>query len=404
MMLPKVPYYTIDGDTKTGLRKLKNGLADFENMGFASALNEDPVSYANAQLNVLRELLADEPLWMSYADEITGLFVKEYFLRTILFAANDSLWEVLNLDDFFVQFKNMQKVLQDVFPYWIDNDYLYGLGRNYLNIIKAANMDIESAEQLGMLLKDVAILGLPPAVSIVMPTYNRGENLLQTIPKILNQTYENFELIVVDDGSTDNTSEVMGVFSDERIKYIKLEENGGQSKARNMGIENATYNFIAFADSDDFWAEKKLEVQMSRFLKESESGFCYCAYTYHDENEKELTVPRKNIARVRKEGYIYPELLRRNMVGTPSLIVKKECIAAVGGFNEEIDCLEDWEFVLRLARSYQASFCPEELFDVFEKTDRVSKKTREDGDEAMKKFYSNFEKDRKLFGMEDDVF
>lgn len=404
MMLPKVPYYTIDGDAKTGLRKLKNGLADFENMGFASALNEDPVSYANAQLNVLRELLADEPLWMSYADEITGLFVKEYFLRTILFVANDSLWEVLNLDAFFVQFKNMQKVLQEVFPYWIDNDYLYGLGRNYLNIIKAANMDIESAEQLGMLLKDVAILGLPPAVSIVMPTYNRGENLLQTIPKILNQTYENFELIVVDDGSTDNTSEVMGVFSDERIKYIKLEENGGQSKARNVGIENATYNFIAFADSDDFWTEKKLEVQMSRFLKESESGFCYCAYTYHDENDKELTVPRKNIARVRKEGYIYPELLRRNMVGTPSLIVKKECIAAVGGFNEEIDCLEDWEFVLRLARNYQASFCPEELFDVFEKTDRVSKKTREDGDEAMKKFYSNFEKDRKLFGMEDDVF
>ena len=404
MMLPKVPYYTIDGDTKTGLRKLKNGLADFENMGFASALNEDPVSYANAQLNVLRELLADEPLWMSYADEITGLFVKEYFLRTILFAANDSLWEVLNLDAFFVQFKNMQKVLQEVFPYWIDNDYLYGLGRNYLNIIKAANMDIESAEQLGMLLKDVAILGLPPAVSIVMPTYNRGENLLQTIPKILNQTYENFELIVVDDGSTDNTSEVMGVFSDERIKYIKLEENSGQSKARNVGIENATYNFIAFADSDDFWTEKKLEVQMSRFLKESESGFCYCAYTYHDENDKELTVPRKNIARVRKEGYIYPELLRRNMVGTPSLIVKKECIATVGGFNEEIDCLEDWEFVLRLARNYQASFCPEELFDVFEKTDRVSKKTREDGDEAMKKFYSNFEKDRKLFGMEDDVF
>ena len=404
MMLPKVPYYTIEGDPKNGLRKLKTGVADFENMGFAAALNEDPVSYANVQLNLLRSLISDEPLWTKYSDEITGLFVKEYFLRTILFAANDSLREVLDAEGFYIQFKNMQKVLKEVFPYWIDNDHLYGLGRNYLNIIKAANMEIKDAGQLGMLLKDVAILGLPPAVSIVMPTYNRGLTLLQTIPKILNQTYENFELIVVDDGSTDNTSEVMGGFSDERIKYIKLKENRRQSKARNVGIENSACDYIAFADSDDFWDEKKLEVQMARFLKESDSGFCYCAYTYHDENEKEITVPRKDIARIRKEGYIYPELLRRNMVGTPSLIVKKECISTVGGFNEEIDCLEDWEFVLRLARNYQASFCPEELFDVYENTDWVSKKTREDGDKAMKKFYSNFEKDRKLFGMEDDVF
>ncbi len=404
MLTPKVPYHTIESDPKTELRRLKNGLVDFEKTGFASALSESPVEYADLQLKLVRNLIADESLWMSYADEITGLFVKEYFLRTVLMAANETLWETLDLPSFYIQFKNMQQVLRDVFPYWIDNDYIYGLGKNMLNIIKASNMEITGEEQLSMLLKDVAILGLPPAVSIVLPTYNRGEVLINSLPKILNQTYDNFELIIVDDGSTDNTREVLNLFGDQRIKLIALEKNGGQSKARNIGIQNASYNYIAFADSDDFWDETKLEVQMSRFLKEFASGFCYCSYTYHRTDGSELVVPRKNIAKVRKEGYIYPELLRRNLVGTPSLIVKKECIDAIGGFNEDINCLEDWEFALRLARNFHASFCPEPLFEAYEKTDDISTKTREEGELAMKKFYDNFEKDRVLFGMVDEVY
>lgn len=404
MLTPKIPYHSIEGEPKAELRKLKNGMADFEKLGFAAALSETPVEYANLQLRLVRELIADESLWMNYADEITGLFVKEYFLRTVLMAANENLWETFDVSGFFVQFKNMQRVLREVFPYWIDNDYIYGLGKNMLNILKASNMEIQDEEQLSMLLKDVAILGLPPAVSIVLPTYNRGDMLVNTLPKILNQTYENFELLIVDDGSTDNTKEVLKLFADDRIKYIELEQNGGQSKARNIGIQNASYNYIAFADSDDFWNETKLEVQMDRLLREFASGFCYCAYTYHREDESELVVPRKNIAKVRKEGYIYPELLRRNLVGAPSLVVKKECIDTIGGFNEALDCLEDWEFALRLARNYHASFCPEVLFDVYENSDQVSKKTRDEGDKAMKLFYENFEKDRVLFGMVDEVF
>ncbi|MCR5546727.1 MAG: glycosyltransferase [Lachnospiraceae bacterium] len=404
MLKPKIPYRTIEGKPTEELRKLKNSLIDFEELGFATGLNESPEVYANRQLELLRELIADEKLWMTYADEITGLFVKEYFLRTTLMAADEYLWETLNLSSFAVQFKNMQKVVNEVFPYWIDNDYLYSLGKNMLNILKAANMGELDEETLGMLLKDVAILGMPPSVSIIMPTYNRGEKLLNTIPKILNQTYDSFELIVVDDGSDDNTKEVLQMFGDDRIKYLKLEKNGGQAAARNAGIKQASFNYIAFADSDDFWDERKLEIQMDKFIKEKESGFCYCAYTYHDEEDKTYTVPKKEISKVRKEGYIYPELLRRNLVGTPSLIVKKECIDAIGGFNEELDCLEDWEFALRLARNFEAAFCPEELFDVYEDTDKVSTKTKADGEEAMKHFYDSFERDRELFGMVDEVF
>ena len=122
MLTPKIPYHSIEGEPKAELRKLKNGMADFEKLGFAAALSETPVEYANLQLRLVRELIADESLWMSYADEITGLFVKEYFLRTVLMAANENLWETFDVSGFFVQFKNMQRVLREVFPYWIDND------------------------------------------------------------------------------------------------------------------------------------------------------------------------------------------------------------------------------------------------------------------------------------------
>ena len=401
MLMPKVPFHTIEGDPKSELRRLKNGLVDFETLGFASALNESPIEYPTLQLNKVREVLADSVLWMTYPEEVTGLFVKEYFLRTILMAANENLWETLDVSAFLAQFKNMQKVLRDVFPYWIDNDYIYGLGRNMLNILKASNMEIQNEEELSMLLKDVAILGLPPAVSIVLPTHNNGEVLLQTLPKIVNQTYENFELLIVDDSDNDSVKEALKLFVDDRIKYFEIEKNSGLSKARNFGAANATYNYIAFANVDDFWDETKLETQMKKMLSDSGAGFCYCAFTYHDEDDKELIIPKRSLPLVRKEGYIYPELLRRNLVVISALIVKKECFEGVGGFNENLDCFEDWEFALRLARSYQAAFCPETLFDVYEPEDKSQNKTFEEGEKAKQSFYDQFEKDCLLFGVAD---
>ena len=404
MFLPEAPFETIEAEPVEYLRKLKNQMIEFKSLGFASSLNDDPVAYANRQLNLLRQLLDSNQIGMAYEQELVGLFIKEYYLRTLLMASDLFMKEALNVSVFYEEFKNMQKIIRDVFPYWIDNDYIYSLGKNHLNIIKSVNIDINDGESMESLLSDVAVLGMPPAVSIVLPTYNRREKLFGVLPSILNQTYKNFELIIVDDGSDDNTEEVVKAFGNPKVKYIKHEQNAGQSKARNTGIANASYNYIAFADSDDIWDEKKLEIQMERLQNEHDAGFCYCAYTYYDENEKKHTVPRKTIVQVRKTGYIYPELLRRNLVGTPAMVVRKECIDTVGGFNEELDCLEDWEFALRLAKHYQAAFCPETLFEVHEDADKVSQKTEEDGEAAKKKFYDGFEKDRIMFGLVDDVF
>ena len=99
-------------------------------------------------------------------------------------------------------------------------------------------------------------------ISVIIPTYNRAKELKRSVESVLAQTYDNFELIIVDDGSKDNTQEVIASIPDERIRYIKLEQNRGAAGARNEGVRASKCDLIAFQDSDDIWREEKLERQM----------------------------------------------------------------------------------------------------------------------------------------------
>lgn len=110
-----------------------------------------------------------------------------------------------------------------------------------------------------------------PLVSIITPVYNSEEFLSETIKSIQNQTYKNWQLLLVDDCSKDNSSEIIKSFrkEDARIKYIKLEKNSGAAVSRNVGIKNAEGRFIAFVDSDDLWDSRKLEIQIEYMLKEN---------------------------------------------------------------------------------------------------------------------------------------
>ena len=101
-----------------------------------------------------------------------------------------------------------------------------------------------------------------PYVSIILPTYNRANQLPRAIYSVLNQTYENFELIIVDDASKDDTEAIVSQINDPRISYIKNQHNCGAAGARNVGIKNARYDFIAFQDSDDEWMPEKLAKQL----------------------------------------------------------------------------------------------------------------------------------------------
>lgn len=195
-------------------------------------------------------------------------------------------------------------------------------------------------------------------VSIILPTYNRSAMIAESIQSVLLQTYPYFELIVVDDASEDNTEQVVKSFKDERIIYIKLETNSGPSIARNVGIKRAQYNYIAFEDSDDLWLPQKLEKQMPLFNENI--GLVYCAYRYESPGYS-FRVPSDHRPLTELSGNIFDSLWRQNAIGTPTMVIKKECLQQVGMFSESIKSLEDWELVLRIAKRYEITFLNEVL-------------------------------------------
>ncbi len=124
-------------------------------------------------------------------------------------------------------------------------------------------------------------------VSIIMPTYNCAKFIKETIESVLNQTYENWELVIVDDCSNDNTEEIVESFNDKRIKYHKLEKNSGAAVARTTAMKMATGNYMAFLDSDDLWKKEKLEKQLE-FMKKNNYNFTCTAYEQIDEEGNKL--------------------------------------------------------------------------------------------------------------------
>jgi glycosyltransferase involved in cell wall biosynthesis len=164
-----------------------------------------------------------------------------------------------------------------------------------------------------------------PTVSVIIPTYNRENLIGRAIYSVLKQTYQDFEIIVIDDDSTDNTREVIKEFQrkDKRIKYIKHGKNKGGSAARNTGIREAKGKYIAFQDSDDEWLSGKLEKQIKMFKKAPlEIGVIYTGFWRIEEDKKEY-IPSDKI--IKKEGDIHIELLKGNFVTTQSIVVRKEC-------------------------------------------------------------------------------
>ncbi len=197
-----------------------------------------------------------------------------------------------------------------------------------------------------------------PLVSIVIPTHNRANLLGRCVQSILNQTYENFELIIVDDASTDNTKNIIKRFKDKRIIYIKHKKNLGGGAARNTGIKTAKGNFIAFQDSDDEWLPQKLEKQMNAFETASKNtGVIYTAF-WRIENGKKTYIPN-NIQN--KQGNIHQELLKGNFVTTQSAVVKKECFEKAGVFDEDLPSGQDWELWIRISKYHNFKIINEPL-------------------------------------------
>ena len=214
-----------------------------------------------------------------------------------------------------------------------------------------------------------------PLVSVIIPTYNRVHTLPASIDSVLRQTYNNLEVIVVDDGSTDGTESFVRGLADGRVRYARNMDKHGPAAARNLGVRLAEGEYLAFQDSDDEWHPDKLEKQIPFLLNpEEKTELVYCEYTrYHGQTRRE-TVPPKALPIGCKQGYILPVLLMQSLIGTPTIVVKKSCFVQVGGFNESLDTFEDYEFTVRFSQNHRVGFVEESLVKVNDSPDSVDKR------------------------------
>jgi len=190
-----------------------------------------------------------------------------------------------------------------------------------------------------------------PTVSVIIPTYNRANWVARSIQSVLNQTFQDFEIIIVDDASADSTAEVINSFGDPRIRYIRHEQNRGGAAARNTGIRMARGKYIAFQDSDDEWLPEKLSKQIK--VIESVPARVGVVYTdmwrIHKGKRKNLRSP---IIRP-EDGIIYKQSLDRiKGIGIQTTLIKRECFNVVGMFDESFPRFIDLEFFFRLSKYY----------------------------------------------------
>jgi glycosyltransferase involved in cell wall biosynthesis len=201
----------------------------------------------------------------------------------------------------------------------------------------------------------------PPKISIIMPTYNRAHLIGETIESIRNQTFTNWELLIMDDGSDDNTEEIVEQYNDDRIQFYKAGRTGAVSKLKNMAIKKARDELIAFIDSDDLWAATKLEKQLAAMEQYPEAGFCLTGgYNFTNKNEPVAYLYKQRDG-LRVGNFLLP-MFRSEVAGhIPALLFRKNCVHVSGYFDEK-KLFSDPDFILSLACHHKGILLYEPLF------------------------------------------
>ncbi len=191
-------------------------------------------------------------------------------------------------------------------------------------------------------------------VSVVIPVYNRANTITRSINSVLNQTYHDIEIIVVDDGSTDNTYEVVSQIKskDNRVEIIRSDNNGGACAARNIGVERAKGEYIAFQDSDDVWDEEKLEKQINA-MEQWECDICFCQFLFEKKRGKCVRPLDYKPGVQKKFNTVFK-------IGTQTLVFKRNVIKH-NLFDEEMPRLQDFELLMRIVNDHRVFFLKEAL-------------------------------------------
>jgi len=193
-----------------------------------------------------------------------------------------------------------------------------------------------------------------PLISVVIPAYNAENTIKATVKSVLNQTFADFELIIINDGSKDSTLDIISGITDPRIKIIS-QPNAGPQKSRNRGVSEAKGEYLAFLDADDLWTPEKLESQLKALQTNPEAAVAYSWTNWIDETGQFL----RRGAYISATGNVYEKLLLIDFVESGSNpLVRREALDAIGQFDESLVGGQDWDMWLRLAARYSFTVVP----------------------------------------------
>lgn len=198
-------------------------------------------------------------------------------------------------------------------------------------------------------------------ISVIIPTYNRANYICEAVDSVLAQTYKNIEIIIVDDGSTDNTKDIVLQRYNSKVTYI-LQNNSGPSSARNNGVKHAKGDLIAFLDSDDVWLPEKLEKQVKLIDQSHVIGLVACGLYNIDSDGNIVGSPIIKRNYINRRSFL-KELMIHNIItgGGSNTLIRRECFEKVGFFEEDLWIGEDWNLWLRIAKQYEVKFVEEPL-------------------------------------------
>jgi len=229
-------------------------------------------------------------------------------------------------------------------------------------------------------------------VTIIIPTYNYARYIHRAIDSALKQSYPNIEVVVVDDGSTDNTQAILTEYGD-KIRYV-CQANQGASAARNRGLVEARGEFIAFLDADDAYLPGNIAEKMNFLAAHNKYAWCYSNWAWAHDNGQAYMFghePALTLAHLKACGDVFLKALQGYRLGTNVFLFRRDVIDAVGGFDENLTVLEDYDLYLRAAAMFPLGYVDKVLCYVFEHKDSLGK-----GSSKQTGYYCRWHLNKKL--------
>lgn len=197
---------------------------------------------------------------------------------------------------------------------------------------------------------------MPELISVIIPTFNRSSLLQRALRSVLNQNYPASEIIIVDDGSTDNTYEELAPLLGPVVKYFK-QENKGVAAARNYGIKQASGKWIAFLDSDDEWLSHKLQSQVYYIIQNPDCRMIYCEEIWQRNGAR---VNQKKIHQ-KSGGFLFEKCIQQCFIGPSTVMIEKDLLEEMNYFDESFVVCEDYDLWLKISSLYEIGFIPDPL-------------------------------------------